>query len=524
MRRLLRYLERALRRGFGAADAAFNALYHWSGNPIYQSGALTVAFVLVLLVTGTYLLFFYRIGSPYASVAHLTADPWIGRWVRSLHRFSADAAVVTAAVHAMRMFAQGRRWGARTLAWTSGVLLFGLILVCGWTGYVMVWDVFGQQLAIEGARLLDMLPIFSEPIGRMFVGERVLPGAFFFLNLFLHIALPIGLGIMLWLHVSHVARTKLVPPRRLMWGAIAALTAVSLLWPIGMAPVASAFHFPADVPLDVLYAGWLPFTRRVSPAAVWLAGAAITAVVLLVPIWARPAREERPSPSVVDPRLCTGCTQCALDCPWQAIDMVPRTDGRATLVASVDPDRCVSCGICAGSCAPMGIGPPQRTGRDQLARVRELIAVRRPGPDDVVVVACSRGAGGIVESGDAAGTLLLATECAGNVHSSVIESFLRAGAGGVLVASCPPRDCWNREGATWLEARLFHEREAELHARVDRRRVRIVHAGMLERRTVVNALAEFRAYLASIQRAPAEGDMDIEAICDRENDDRVVAT
>ena len=170
MRRLLRYLERAIRRGLGTADTTFNALYHWSGNPIYQSGALTIAFLIVLLVTGTYLLFFYRIGSPYASVAQLSADPWIGRWVRSLHRFAADAAVVAAAIHALRMFAQGRRWGARTLAWTSGLVLLGLILVCGWTGYVMVWDVFGQLLAVEGARLLDVLPIFSEPIGRMFVG------------------------------------------------------------------------------------------------------------------------------------------------------------------------------------------------------------------------------------------------------------------------------------------------------------------------------------------------------------------
>ncbi|HEY9514712.1 MAG TPA: hydrogenase iron-sulfur subunit [Gemmatimonadaceae bacterium] len=521
MGRPLRYLERALRRGIGAADAACNALYHWSGNPIYQSGTLTVAFLVVLLVTGTYLLFFYRIGAPYDSVARLTADPWIGRWVRSLHRFAADAAVVAAAVHALRMFAQDRRWGARTLAWTSGLILFGLILVCGWTGYVMVWDVFGQVLAVEGARLLDVLPIFSEPIGRMFVGERALPGAFFFLNLFLHIALPIGLGIVLWLHVSRVARVTLLPPRRLMWGAIAALTAVSLLWPIGMAPMASAFHFPADVPLDVLYAGWLPASRGVEPAIAWLAGAAIAAVLLLVPLWSRPARSERPAPSVVDPRLCTGCTQCTLDCPWQAIEMVPRTDGRATLVASVDPDRCVSCGICAGSCAPMSIGPPGRTGRDQLARIRDIVTARRPGSRDVVVVACARGAGGITESWDAPGTLLIATECAGNVHSSVIEYLIRAGAGGVLVVACPPRDCWNREGPTWLEARLFQEREAELHARVDRRRVRIVHAGALERRTVDDALAAFRADLARLNPAPAERNIDLDAPCDRESSNRV---
>lgn len=518
MRRTLRSPGRLLRRAIATADRGFDALYNWSGNPIYQSGALTVAFLVVLLVTGTYLLFVYRIGSPYESVARVTADPWLGRWIRSLHRFTADAAVITAGVHALRMFAQRRSWGARTLAWTTGLLLLGLILVCGWTGYVMVWDVFGQVLAVEGARFLDVLPIFSEPIGRMFVGERPLPGAFFFLNLFLHIALPIGLGIMLWLHVSRVARAKLLPPRPLMWGAIAVLTVISLAWPIGMAPAASAFRFPSSVPLDVLYAGWLPVTVRLDAGMVWLGGMISAALLVLVPLWSRPPREERPAPSVVDPRLCTGCTQCMVDCPWQAIEMVPRTDGRATLLAQVDPDRCVSCGICAGSCAPMGIGPPERTGRDQLARAREFIAGHHPGPRDVVVIACSRGAGGVTGSDDPS-LLVIPTDCAGNLHSSVVEYLVRSGAGGVMVVSCSPRDCWNREGATWLEARLFHDREAELQARVDRRRVRLVYAGALERSTVLDALADFRGEVERLHLAAAESDVDLVALCDRDEVD-----
>ena len=48
--------------------------------------------------------------------------------------------------------------------------------------------------------------------------------------------------------------------------------------------------------------------------------------------------------------------------------MVPREDGKKFAFQSyVNPDLCVSCGICAASCAPMGVGPPGRTGRDQLA-------------------------------------------------------------------------------------------------------------------------------------------------------------
>lgn len=170
--------------------------------------------LLLLLITGVWLLLFYRVGAPWASVARVTANPWTGNWVRGLHRYASDVAVVAALIHAFRMFAQGRHWGPRALAWVSGLFLLGMVFVSGWTGYVMVWDSFGRELALEGARLLDALPVLSEPVSRAFAGEHALPSAFFFLNLFAHIAVPLGLGLGLWLHVSRVARPTLLPRGR----------------------------------------------------------------------------------------------------------------------------------------------------------------------------------------------------------------------------------------------------------------------------------------------------------------------
>src|SRR5574341_1363042 len=149
-----------------SADALLNRLYGWRFNPLYHSGALVVLTFVLLLVTGLYLVFFYRLGNPHASIVRITEQVWLGRWIRSLHRYASDAAVIALGVHALRMFAQGRSWGPRALTWVSGVLLVGLTFVLGWTGYVMVWDVQGMVLAREGARFLDALPLFSEPISR----------------------------------------------------------------------------------------------------------------------------------------------------------------------------------------------------------------------------------------------------------------------------------------------------------------------------------------------------------------------
>ncbi len=491
-----------------------NRLYGWRYNPLYQSGGLVLALLAVVTLTGLYLLLFYRIGAPFESVARINGQVWSGRWIRALHRYASDAAILAAAIHALRLFSQGRSWGPRALAWLSGLALFLVILICGWTGYVMVWDTQGLVLAMEGARLLDALPIFAEPISRAFVGEADIPNAFFFLNLFLHVALPIGLGTLLWIHVSRVARAALLPPRGLLWSVVGLLFLLSIVWPVAMSPKADLFQVPGLAPFDLFYSFWLPLSRALPAPAVWGAGLALTGLLTAIPWLSRPRAGAERAPSWVDERYCTGCEQCYLDCPYEAIAMHDRQDGPSDQFARVDPSLCVSCGICAGSCAPMRVGPPVRTGRDQLAAVRAFVDRERPGHDDIVLVGCDRAAGAGRSSVRLEGALLYPVSCAGSVHSSLVEYLIRAGAGGVLIVACPPRDCWNREGAKWLEQRLYHEREAELQARVDRQRIRLVHAGSAELGSVMRALREFRLVLTALRVSDTETELDLIRMCE----------
>jgi coenzyme F420-reducing hydrogenase delta subunit/Pyruvate/2-oxoacid:ferredoxin oxidoreductase delta subunit len=513
-----------LARGLLArADALMNRVYGWRYNPLYQSGTIVVALMIVLLVTGIYLTIFYRVAAPYESIVRLQGQVWVGRWVRAAHRYAADAAVFFAGVHALRLLLQGRSWGPRALAWVSGVALLGLILICGWTGYVMVWDVQAQDLAVLGARLLDVLPLFSEPILRTFAGERPVASAFFFLNLFAHIALPVGLLLVLWLHVSRVARPVLLPPRPVLWVGGGLLVLLSLVWPAALGREADLLLLAGRAPFDLWYTWWVPLATHLPVGLVWSLAAAAVVAVLMVPVIARPRADSRPLPSLVDERLCTGCEQCYLDCPYEAITMVARTDDRPTPVARVNSDLCTSCGICAGSCAPMGVGPPQRTGRDQLRGVKTFVAARRPGARDVVLAVCERGAGLYATDLGSSDGLILKTLCAGNLHTSVIEYLIRAGAGGVLVAACPPRDCWNREGAIWLQQRMYHDREAELQPRVDRARVRLVHASAAEAAIVRSALQEFRAQIQNMASLHGEESIDLMSLCKTADEETLTA-
>jgi ferredoxin len=507
----MRPVQRGARNVLNGLDAAANRLYGAAWNPLYQSGNIAVAMLVTLITTGLYLVLVYRIGAPAASVARIAADPWLGSWIRSLHRYASDLFVIAAVVHLIRLFAQSRSWGPRTLAWTSGFLLLGAGLVCAWTGFVMAWDSFGERLAREGARMLDVLPVLSEPVSRIFAGDRPTPSAFFFVNLFMHIGVPLALGVLLWLHVSRVARPTLMPPHRVTWTIVGALTIASIAMPAALGPAADPFTIPAQTPLNFFVAWWLPLTEGLNPVAALAFMSAIAVSILLVPRMTRKPRTGRLAPSVVDPRLCTGCNQCPQDCPWEAITMVKRDDDRPTLVALVDSSRCVSCGICAGSCAPMGVGPPGRTGRDQLALLRESFIPSIGAEKPVVAICCENAASPNPIS--TRGAHVQTVTCAGNLHSSVVERLLRSGARGVIVFTCPARDCASREGPKWLSERLFNDREAELPARVDRRRV---HVAVLARGEIESALQEYDAFAARVGAIP---DIDVtsadyEPVCD----------
>ena len=409
------------------------------------------------------------------------------------------------------MYAQRRTWGPRALAWVTGVLLVGMILLSGWTGYVLVWDAHAQLLATEGARLLDAVPIFSEPMSRSFSGEHELPNAFFFITLFVHIALPLSIGMLVWAHVARLARPTLLPVRPVLWGSIGALTAVALLWPPAMAPAADVLRVPANVATDWFFGFWLPITQRLVPWAVWAGVVAVGLLITAMPWLTRPRLAVLPTPAIVNERTCTGCEQCVRDCPYDAIEMVTRSDGRASLVASVKTELCTSCGVCIGSCPPMAIGPGGITARDQLAEVRAFVAAESLTDRDVVIVGCAWSAA--AAEAERHGARLLSVPCVGAMHTSTVEHLLRGGAGGVLVVGCPEHDGRTREGVTWTDERLYHGRKADLKSRVDARRIRLVQANIGESARLHDAVLAFASDLEGLDQLSDEERIDLVALC-----------
>ena len=466
---------------FAPADRLFDRVYSSRYNPLYRTGTLAALCLTVALVSGVYLLFVYEIGRPWESVEAIQRDVLLGRWIRALHRYASDAAVVAVALHVLRLVAQGKTWGPRTLAWVTGVLLTGMMLLSAVTGFVLVWDAFGQKLAVAGARMLRLLPLFPEPPDRAFVGEAPMPAQFFFMNLFLHVAVPLGMVAFLWLHTARLARAAWFPERRVALAALAALGVLAVAWPAPLPSRADLLAIPGRVATDWFYGFWLPLAQR-SPAAALSLFTLLTALLIAVPWLVRPAPAARPQPAAVDPETCEGCQQCFQDCPYDAIRMVTGLHPeKHPLLAQVQADLCVSCGLCAGSCASLAIGPPARTARYQLAVARRLVAGTPDAAHRPLLVACASN-GGLarrLHRRYADGAAWLDVDCAGTLHPGTV-AYLGRHFADTLIVPCPPQNCVHREGAALAHARIEHERAPSVAGQIARLPVRMLDASMGE--------------------------------------------
>lgn len=482
---------RALAAALQTLDHVFDRTYSSAFNPLYRTGTLAALFLTIALVSGVYLLVVYDIARPYDSVLAIQQDAWLGRWLRALHRYVSDAAVVAVVLHVLRVVVQRKTWGPRVLAWVTGVLLVGMMLLSAVTGFVLVWDRFGQALAVVGANMLRILPLFSEAPDRAFVGDAPMPPQFFFMNLFLHVAVPLGMVAFLWLHTARLARAAWFPERRVTIGAVIGFVALAVMWPAPLPAPADLLALPGRGPTDWFYAFWLPFASA-TPTTGLVVAIVLTTLLLGVPWMLRPSRPDLLTPSVSDPELCEGCEQCFNDCPYDAIAMVAGAHPAVhPLRAEVQADRCTSCGLCAASCASLAIGPPGRTARDQLAAARHLVASHAEATRRTLLIVCQNNGGLADRLRHAfAGERQLAwfsVDCVGSLHPGTV-SYLGGHFGGTVIVACPAQNCVHRHGASLAEARILGDRRPTVPGRIAKLPVRLLHASRAEWEHVVAAV------------------------------------
>ncbi|MBI5629678.1 MAG: cytochrome b N-terminal domain-containing protein [Elusimicrobia bacterium] len=186
-------------------------------------GGLSFVLFLLLTLTGVLLMFYYRptIDLAYRDMKDLEFAVTLGKLMRNLHRWSAQAMVVMVIAHMVRVFLTGAYKKPREFNWGVGVLLLTLTLFLSFTGYLLPWDQLAIWAVTVGTNMAGATPGLGNEgpfgslmgmrinndvrfvlLGGTMVGENTLL-RFYVLHC---VAVPLLVGILLILHFWRVRK------------------------------------------------------------------------------------------------------------------------------------------------------------------------------------------------------------------------------------------------------------------------------------------------------------------------------
>jgi quinol-cytochrome oxidoreductase complex cytochrome b subunit len=180
-------------------------------------GLMATACFLILVITGVLLMVYYKPSTAlaYASIKDIHYVVATGRFIRNIHRWSAQLMVVAVFLHMARVFFTASYKKPREFNWLVGLGLFALTLALSFTGYLLPWDqlaywaiTIGSNIANSPRELTDALGVTAwfDPgglqkrllLGATYVGEDALI-RFYVLHVFvLPLLLVVSLSVHFW--------------------------------------------------------------------------------------------------------------------------------------------------------------------------------------------------------------------------------------------------------------------------------------------------------------------------------------
>ncbi len=129
-------------------------------NPFYWLGALAVTAFVIQGVTGVIMMLYY-VPTPteaYSSTLYIFNTVSYGRFLQTVHLYTAYAMIMLAFMHMMRGYFVSVHKKPREMMWVVGMLMGFVTLGFGFTGYLLPWTVVSKSATDVGIGMINALP------------------------------------------------------------------------------------------------------------------------------------------------------------------------------------------------------------------------------------------------------------------------------------------------------------------------------------------------------------------------------
>ncbi len=174
-------------------------------------GGMALVLLGLLAATGVLLMLVYEPtpDQAYASLLVLRDQVHFGPWVRNVHHWSANALVVVAVLHLLRVLFTGGFTGPRRSNWWIGLALLACVVASVFTGYLLPWDQLSYWAVTICTGMLGYVPGLGPWLQNVARGGGEI-GAPTLLNFYtLHTSVvPVTVAVLLGFHFWRVRKAR----------------------------------------------------------------------------------------------------------------------------------------------------------------------------------------------------------------------------------------------------------------------------------------------------------------------------
>lgn len=165
-RRLWHFFFERLGLDTAQALAAKKTVPVHRSTPYYFLGGMAIFLFGIQLVTGTLLALYYK-PSPdqaFESVRAIMTEVEFGWLIRSVHSWSANLLVGVLFLHVLTTYMMRAYRRPREITWATGILLLGIFLAFGFSGYLLPWNQLAFFATRVGTEIVGVVPVVGRDL------------------------------------------------------------------------------------------------------------------------------------------------------------------------------------------------------------------------------------------------------------------------------------------------------------------------------------------------------------------------